>query len=1228
MKIISVRFLNLNSINGEHIINFDEAPFTESGLFAITGPTGSGKTTLLDAITVALYARVHRHEKNVEEIMSRHTYECFSEVVFEIADKRYRVKWSLKKSNKRIDGNFQSEKMELADLTTGLFMGGHTTTGVKLAIVRLCGLDFDQFLRSVILSQGDFTRFLKAKDEERCELLEKITGTEIYSNLSVYVFERNKVELVKLKELQSGIKNEKVLSQEDRESQESILAKLGTENRQLTDEQKSINDQRQWLKSVSDLSIKLNSTEGHVQASKRRYEDQKTEFFKLSQHQRAVKYLPDLTRIDTNKQVFDKRNESLTSLLVGLPLLKDRLDELSKDFAASSLKASEAQQAYQRMEPVLTEVEVLDTQISIRQSQTDTINAALALEENLINEADTRQQEKQKQATDSNNTLLELDAWLKHHEADKELEKNLPLFNRYFQDLHELSSTSKTNQLTLLAIKEGDLQISTEIESNKENLVKINSELEQSNDAHTHLLNDLSEQMAGSSKEELEKESIELPILIKNCESAYRIAKSYAEKRKAAEKLQILLGSITEKNVRCRVNIEKAGQEKKALELKLIGAREVLVAEQRFQDYSLVRTELVKDKPCPLCGAFDHPFAEDLPPSLLDQTTKRVKAIENELQENSEALNTLRTSQGGYETQIKLGSDESTSLSLESNHLLFEFTELNTVFPKLLNIDSPDIIFRLITNKQNIFDRLILREKQLKILEDSLNTNQLRSNLLVSEIKINGEKMTGLQTRLISAGDDIVRLNAEKENTQQKLEVLNKQIKDFLQPYHIRFDVNTVDQIKGDLQTRIDTYQINTGRYQQTRIDSVSFNTELEHLQKNNAEQKAKLLIDKNRLNNELESLQKLISKRKVLLGEGMPGLVRINLLETQNLCNQKKEACSSACKLQLALIKQNEKTISILQVELEDLTILIEELIADLTNRLQNENSVEDILTFTELRAIVLVEAIVKELIEREKSLRLELTNAENTLTNIRLELHNKKASMLTQESDAILAEKVENITIELNNVNEQTGRIKEVLRADDQQRKFHATIYKQITIQQQILLNWNKLNKLIGSGDGKSFSKFAQGLTLARLTELANKHLLILSNRYQILKTENENLGLSIIDSFLADQIRPMATLSGGESFLVSLALAFGLSDLASKKVQINSLFIDEGFGTLDAETLDTAISALENLQSKGKTIGIISHVEALKDRIGTQIQLSKLSGGKSSIRIKNQLGEILEI
>src|SRR5215216_229928 len=159
MKILSVKFLNLNSLSGAHEIRFDKAPFTDSGLFAITGPTGAGKTTLLDAITVALYGRVHRHEKDVEETMSRHTAESYAEVEFEVKDKIYRAKWSQKRARGKIDGNLLGEKMELSEVPTGKILGDHTLKNTKAAIVELSGLDYHQFLRSVILSQGDFTKF-------------------------------------------------------------------------------------------------------------------------------------------------------------------------------------------------------------------------------------------------------------------------------------------------------------------------------------------------------------------------------------------------------------------------------------------------------------------------------------------------------------------------------------------------------------------------------------------------------------------------------------------------------------------------------------------------------------------------------------------------------------------------------------------------------------------------------------------------------------------------------------------------------------------------------------------------------------------------------------------------------------------------------------------------------------------------------------------------------------
>lgn len=150
-----------------------------------------------------------------------------------------------------------------------------------------------------------------------------------------------------------------------------------------------------------------------------------------------------------------------------------------------------------------------------------------------------------------------------------------------------------------------------------------------------------------------------------------------------------------------------------------------------------------------------------------------------------------------------------------------------------------------------------------------------------------------------------------------------------------------------------------------------------------------------------------------------------------------------------------------------------------------------------------------------------------------------------------------------------------------------------------------------LIGSADGAKFSRFAQGLTLDYLIHLANRRLEKLHGRYVLQRKTADSLELQITDTWQADTQRDTKTLSGGETFLVSLALALALSDLVSHKTQIESLFLDEGFGTLDQETLDIALDALDNLNATGKTIGVISHIEAMKERIAVQISVRKMNG-----------------
>ena len=199
-----------------------------------------------------------------------------------------------------------------------------------------------------------------------------------------------------------------------------------------------------------------------------------------------------------------------------------------------------------------------------------------------------------------------------------------------------------------------------------------------------------------------------------------------------------------------------------------------------------------------------------------------------------------------------------------------------------------------------------------------------------------------------------------------------------------------------------------------------------------------------------------------------------------------------------------------------------------------------------------------------------------------------------------------------------QQLGRLDAQLEHHATQKETFEKLSAEIEAQRKVADRWAALQELIGSADGKKFRTFAQGLTLQHLTRLANRHLLTLHGRYRIEKVAYKDLELMVVDTWQGDSQRPMNSLSGGESFLVSLALALGLSDLAGRNTQIRSLFIDEGFGTLDARTLDDALSTLENLQAKGKTIGIISHVRELKERIPVQIRILKTGSGFSRMEI----------
>jgi exonuclease SbcC len=261
--------------------------------------------------------------------------------------------------------------------------------------------------------------------------------------------------------------------------------------------------------------------------------------------------------------------------------------------------------------------------------------------------------------------------------------------------------------------------------------------------------------------------------------------------------------------------------------------------------------------------------------------------------------------------------------------------------------------------------------------------------------------------------------------------------------------------------------------------------------------------------------------------------------------------------------------------------------------------------------------EARLQQLLGEEKRAKQQLSDVNEEIIKVEILI---QISVEKSQNDLMQLQNLELIDIEsqlqtLTNKLKQTqfqiGQLQQSINADHQNKIKQQGLLSQIENEQNALDDLAYLTRLIGSADGAKFRKFAQGLTLNHLVYLANEQLNKLDGRYQLQCQQSDTLSLSVLDTWQGDSIRDTKTLSGGESFLVSLALALALSDLVSSKTSIDSLFLDEGFGTLDNDTLEIALDALDNLNASGKMIGIISHVDALKERIGVQIKVEKQSG-----------------
>lgn len=511
-----------------------------------------------------------------------------------------------------------------------------------------------------------------------------------------------------------------------------------------------------------------------------------------------------------------------------------------------------------------------------------------------------------------------------------------------------------------------------------------------------------------------------------------------------------------------------------------------------------------------------------------------------------------------------------------------------------------------------------LRAKELNELIIKIETNngalalaekeeqQFKNQLLVAEtsLKITQNNITRFET-------DIATEKDKEQQAEKEYNTLKTQIITTLLPFGIvTLTDGAIQETEFKLKNRLAQWKINTDI--KDKIDTI-----INELKAKIVTQTALLLSEETNLqaanvnSTKLDTeLQKLISERRKVFGDKDTTEEDTRLDSLLNVATTDE--------------RKKDDVWKDLNFKYKHLTKLIEDLTIAISDRKMPLHNLET--TFQQLLLKADFSGEVNFIEARlPKDQKDQLSAKEKTLNNKKLDIESRKKDrngrLTTEEEKKLtevtledLMEQSGEIAKEIEVAKERKATIAEQLRANNEGLKKIEEVLLQINIQKTIAVKWGNLSTLIGSADGKKFRNFAQGLTFEIMVSYANKQLTKLTDRYLLIRDKEEPLNLNVIDNYQAGECRSTKNLSGGESFYISLALALGLSSMSSKNVRVDSLFLDEGFGTLDEETLEIALETLASLRQDGKLIGVISHVSSLKDRINTKIEVVKGSSGNS--------------
>ncbi len=1246
MKILAIRGKNLASLAGEFEIYLDREPLASSNLFAICGPTGSGKSTLLDALCLALYdktPRLNRDRANSVDLpdvgketitprdprylLRRGTGEGFAEVDFVGNDGvEYRARWSVQRAHRKMDRPLQDTKMELRTLANEQPIGGKKSEVLEEIRKRL-GLQFDQFTRAVLLAQNEFATFLKAKDDDRAELLQMLTGLDIYEKISIRAHQRAKAEQQTLDDLNAQRKGHQTLVAEERAELERKLTAARADAATLAHRKAELDQQIRWHESWENLKQAEQQAREALQKAVSVQESAAQRWAYFSRVESVQDARPHATEVErTTGEIAANRRAVFGA--------EDRVAETQRDrlqaedaLAQISQAIADAEQAKTAANPDLDKARELDNEIELRLIP-DHAAAAKGLEEARQAEAEARKRLESKQTEYQQVTghLQAARGWLTKHQPLRVLAEDWPRWDVLLKDA-AIWQNSLREAEKKVASSQQDMQRKQQEQAT---VADACAKAEAALYAAETRLQAVLDELAGFDAETLATRRQTTQIRLEQLGNADQLWNTLIAAQTQQRELEDESRKLQEQIVRAETALNQLSTDKPAAMARLEQAEKSLkIAEAaNNENVEKLRASLESDSPCPVCGATDHPYSTGDAPSRA-----MLAGLKAEVDQCRKALESLAAQESARQTdrdkdrqRLIVLTEKQKSLTAtllrdnaawNAHPLAAELSPIAPVDRSVWLTDQQQLTqsdLTAITQQENAQRKIAKRrddaqkardqtQKQHSTVQNALNAAQNAFNEATRTAQIAQERQI-----------DCARQLAERL-TDLDAAFSGHDWRPLWQADPVQFHEQRRQKVAqwNDQSQRAELWQKRTGELEIEINSDTAIATDKTTQRKRTAD--AFQIIDGN-LKAQRQRRQALFDGRPVTAVEAaLAKAVEDAKIkhQQQNLVRQKAAEAQASAE---AVLEQAKRTLIASQQAADRAGATLDAWMVEY-NTHHPDN---DALDYPQLCALLAHDSIW---LTRERKELQQITDAvRDGETTLRERLSRRK----DHERQRTTPNPADRVRAELARIAEEREQAKQrateselILRQDDERRARTATLEVGIAKQQAISGRWSQLDQLIGSSDGKKFRNYAQQFTLDVLLGYANHHLADLSRRYRLERVK-DTLALMVVDQDMGDEPRSVHSLSGGESFLVSLALALGLASLSSNRVQVESLFIDEGFGSLDTDTLRVAMDALDKLQAQGRKVGVISHVQDMTERIGVQIQVRRQSGGQSRIEVRS--------